>query len=242
LDIGVFMRIKSLAATVALGSIVVLGGCQTTKGPEPAPVAKATESEAIAVAAPIAAPSAASTTLAANAPASCANPISSPPPKPAKGSDIAVNAVGKNLGRNIGRNLIAGLGGAVGGGIGQAVAGGIATEAIRTEQDLKGEWNATDGAITCGCSVSVSSGVNLTGRTVNKGKITNGTCTQPALLALASWELGHTFTGYDAPMVLKDAKGATLATVNRDGINYFSGTMVDGKPLVLWRRSGVDAQ
>lgn len=237
------MRVHSVfgpSALIILSS-VFLAGCQSAKAPTaadlagPAPVdAAAKTADPAAAAAPV--------TMAAAPLAACTRPIAGPPAKPEKGADFAKNAVGKNIGRNVGRNLIAGLGGAVGGGLGQAVAGGVATEAIRTEQDLKGEWNATDGADTCGCTINVSSGVNLLGNDVNKGKLTNATCTHPALAAVAAWELGQTFTGYDAPLTIKDAKGAVVASLKRDGINYFSGTLADGRPVTLWRRSGADVE
>ena len=51
----------------------------------------------------------------------------------------------------------------------------------------------------------------------------------------ARWTLGYSFTGYDAPFDLYSADGAKVATLNRDGMDYFSGTLADGTPVTLWR-------
>jgi len=180
------------------------------------------------------APPAAAAVLAAAAPGQCTRPISGPPPKPAKGSDFAA-ATGKNLGKNVGRNLMASMGSRVAGPLGGVVVGAVATDAIRTEQDLKGAWNATDGAATCGCTLDVKSGINLQGRTVYNGSLQARDCANPHLARVAKWNLGHTFTGYDATLDLTASDGTQLASLKRDGMDYFSGTLADGTPLTIWR-------
>ena len=172
---------------------------------------------------------------AAAAPAQCVAPIAGPPPKPNKGGDFA-SATTKNVGKNVGRNVLAGIGGRVAGPIGGAVAGGLAMEAIRSEQDLKGQWTATDGAPTCGCTLDISSGVNLQGRTVYSGKLASRDCANPLLARVAKWNLGHTFTGYDASFDLTAADGTKLASLKRDGVDYFSGVLADGTPVTIWRQ------
>lgn len=180
-----------------------------------------------------AAPPGAAAAVAA-APAQCAAPIAGPPPKPARGADFAA-ATGKNLGKNVGRNVIAGMGSHIAGPFGGVIAGAVATEAIRTEQDLKGAWKATDGSPACGCALDVSSGVNLQGRTVYSGALKARGCGNPHLARVAKWNLGHTFTGYDATLDLTASDGTRLASLKRDGVDYFSGTLADGTPLTIWR-------
>lgn len=162
-----------------------------------------------------------------------------PPPKPSKGADFAKNAVGKNVGRNVGRNVLTQLGGRLGGGIGAAVASGAATSTIRTEQDMKGEWLITDGRSNCACKVSINSGVNLQMKSSNKGKLKTQGCASKALASSQRWRLGHTFTGYNASFELLAGDNKTvLATMRRDGLNYFSGTLVNGEAVTMWRRGG----
>lgn len=172
---------------------------------------------------------------ATGAPQQCAMTIAGPPPKPAKGGDFA-SATAKNLGKNVSRNVMANIGARVAGPIGGAVAGGLAVDAIRSEQDLKGEWTATDGSANCGCTLDISSGVNLQGRTVYSGKLSSKTCTNPLLAKAAKWNLGHTFTGYDATFDLTAADGSKLASLKRDGVDYFSGMLTDGTPVTIWRQ------
>ncbi|MEN0001705.1 MAG: hypothetical protein AAF940_12555 [Pseudomonadota bacterium] len=162
-----------------------------------------------------------------------------PPPKPEKGADFAQNAVGKNVGRNIGRNLIANIGARAGGGLGGAISGGLARQAIRSEQDLDGNWTLTNGAPDCGCTIEISAGVSLQGAEATQGGIKKNDCTT-LLAGAARWTLGgRTFTGYNTTLTLvaKDRRTA-LATLNRDGINYFSGQLSDGTPVTMWRRGG----
>lgn len=162
-----------------------------------------------------------------------------PPPKPSKGADFAKNAVGKNVGRNVGRNVLTQLGGRFGGGIGAAVASGAATSTIRTEQDMKGKWLVTDGRPNCACNVAINSGVNLQLQSSNKGKLTTQGCASPALASSQRWRLGHTFTGYNASLeLLADDNKTVLATMRRDGLNYFSGTLPNGEAVTMWRRGG----
>ncbi|GAB4362979.1 MAG: hypothetical protein Kow0026_27190 [Oricola sp.] len=216
-----------------------LAACQTASKDmaastaEPAASAEGAEMTADAAAAYAPADSPAAT------PRQCTVTIAGgPPPKPAKGADFAQNAVGKNIGRDVGRNAITMIGGRLGGGIGGAVAGGLASNAIRTEQDLKGRWTITDGAPDCGCELDISSATNLQMKTANKGKLSPAGCTS-MLAGAARWTLGHTFTGYDAPFQLLGADNKTvIASMKRDGVNYFSGTLADGTPVTMWRRGG----
>lgn len=164
---------------------------------------------------------------------------SGPPPKPAKGADFG-KAAAKNVGRNVSRNLISSIGGRVAGPLGGAVAGGLAANSIRQEQDLSGRWTATDGAAAdCGCSIEIRSATNLNLATSNSGRVKSVDCRNSFMAGISRWRLGHSFTGYDAKFELlaKDRK-TVLATLNRDGVNYFSGMLADGTPVTIWRRRG----
>ncbi|TDH37869.1 hypothetical protein E2A64_01650 [Pseudohoeflea suaedae] len=224
-------------AVCALGALALLAGCQS---------APTTQSSATTQAGMAAAPQPATTAQAIaegqaveTQSGYCARPISGPPPKPAKGGDFVKNGIGNNLKRNVARNSISMLGGAIAGPLGGAVAQGIASDQIRTEQDLKGEWAITDGRPDCGCTISISSGTNLKMESSKAGKLTAESCQSPFLAQAARWSLGHTFTGYDAPLaILASDRKTVLVKLNRDGINYFSGTLADGTPVTMWRRGG----
>lgn len=234
------MRLVGRAA-VAM-SFAALAACQSAPPtgaplalqptPQPSPPASKAAAQAAAVPAGTA-------KLAASAQATgsvqCAMVIAGPPPKPAKGADFG-GAVAKDLGKNVSRNILSGIAGQVAGPLGGAVAGGLAMHAIRPERDLKGAWTATDGAPTCGCTVDVSAGINLQGRTADKGKLSAGGCSSPLLATAVRWTLGHSFTGYDAPLDLFAANGAKVASLKRDGMDYFSGALADGTPVTLWRK------
>jgi len=162
-----------------------------------------------------------------------------PPPKPARGADFAQNAVANNLKRNVARNSISMLGSRVAGPLGGAIAQGVASNQIRTEQDLKGRWTITDGRADCGCELEFSSGVNLKMESSDNGALKPLGCMTGLVAAAERWTIGHSFTGYDVPLTLYAADRRTvLATLNRDGINYFSGRLADGTPVTLWRRGG----
>ncbi|MEM0898952.1 MAG: hypothetical protein AAGI92_03265 [Pseudomonadota bacterium] len=163
---------------------------------------------------------------------------SGPPPKPAQGADFAKNAVGNNIKRNVGRNAITQIGGRIGGGLGGAIAGGLARQAIRSEQDLDGNWTLTDGSPNCGCAIEISAGVSLQGSEATRGPLKQNNCT--TIASATRWSLGgRSFTGYNTTFTLLASDRRTvLATMNRDGINYFSGTLADGRAVTMWRRGG----
>ncbi|BDA86958.1 hypothetical protein Sa4125_45000 [Aureimonas sp. SA4125] len=232
-------RASGLAAALAA---LVLAACQSGASSSTAGPAGTGAAAARAAASETAEPTAAGTVAAyggqpaAPSGALCAVTIAGgPPPKPAKGADFGT-AVGKNIGRNVGKSIISGLGGAIAGPLGGVVAGAVANDQVRPEQDLKGKWTATDGSPTCGCTLTVNAGINLQGQTATAGRIQSDSCTSPLLAQSARWTLGHSFTGYDAPLqILASNRQTVLATLKRDGMNYFSGTMADGTPMTLWR-------
>ncbi len=236
----------------ALAAALTLSACQSSQtassagAPVAAQATPAAGGAALAATAPQTGSASTQTAFAAThagqpvAAGQCATPIvGGPPPKPAKGTDFAKNAIGNNLKRNVARNSISMLGSAIAGPLGGAVAQGVATSQIRTEQDLKGMWAITDGRSDCGCQIDVSSGVNLQMKSANAGVLQSSGCANPLLAQAARWTLGHSFTGYDVPLTLLARDRATvLATLNRDGLNYFSGSLADGTPVTLWRRGG----
>lgn len=226
-------------AVCALGVLALLAGCQSTPSTDSS-TSTQTGTQAGMAAAPQPVTTAQSAVQATTAEAGyCARPISGPPPKPAKGADFAKNGIGNNLKRNVARNSISMLGSAIAGPLGGAVAQGVASDQIRTEQDLKGDWAITDGRPDCGCTMSISSGTNLRMESSKAGKLAAEGCQSPFLAQAARWSLGHTFTGYDAPLaILASDRKTVLVKLNRDGINYFSGQLADGTPVTMWRRGG----
>lgn len=158
-----------------------------------------------------------------------------PPAKPPRGADFG-QAVAKNTGKAIQRSVIQQIGGAVAGGLGAAIAGGVAQGTIRQEEDIKGVWMITDGNPACACEISVDSLWKLKGKGADSGFSKNRGCSSPVIKQVAAWTLGYSFTGYDSKFELKAKDKTTiLGTLNRDGIHYFSGTLADGTPVVMWR-------
>ena len=158
-----------------------------------------------------------------------------PPPKPARGADFG-KAVGKNVGKSVQRGILQQIGGRVAGGLGSAMAGGVANSTIRNEEDIKGVWKITDGVSGCGCEISVDSAFQLQGGGKDNGQSATLGCQNPQLKSVATWALGHSFTGYDAKFELKAKDRRTvMATLNRDGIHYFSGALSNGTPVTMWR-------
>ena len=158
-----------------------------------------------------------------------------PPPIPARGADFG-KAVVKDVGKNVSRNLLTMVGGAVGGQIGSAVASGTAQATIRAEGDIKGTWLITDGSPGCACQVDIGGLFKLQGKGSDSGTLKPKGCSTPALQQVAAWALGYSFTGYDAKFEMKAKDRRTvLATLKREGVHYFAGTMSDGTPVTLWR-------
>ena len=250
---------KKLICGLALcASAIVVTSCQSSGGSAdstlssaatPAPAANAAadgvavaDAAKTAAAAPDAAKAAAGTeplsiAQAAGAPpAQCTIQIAAgPPPKPARGADFG-SAVVKDSGKAVGRGAIQILGGMVGGGLGSAAAGGLAKSTIRSEGDIKGVWTITDGRQDCGCQIGIDGFFALEGKGGDTGTAKLKGCSDQRLAQIASWALGYSFAGYDAKFELKTKdKKTVVATLNRDGIHYFSGTLADGTPVVMWR-------
>lgn len=158
-----------------------------------------------------------------------------PPPKPAKGADFG-EAAAKNSTKSGGGGLIQTIGGHFSGQPGASATDGAATTAVSNEEDIKGTWNITDGSLTCVCKLAIDGVITTQGKGTDTGTIKVKECTNPQIAKMASWALGYSFNGYNAKFELKAKdKKAVLATLNRDGIHYFSGKLSDGLPITMWR-------
>ena len=222
------MEIRSTFTTITICAVcLAVASCQTsdTSGPSTAVVpVDATTQDGSAEPAIAAINPNCKTELAAG-----------PPPKPSKGADFGESAA-KNTAKGVGRGLIQTIGGHFGGQIGAAAAGGAAAATVRNEEDIKGTWNITDGSPTCLCKIAVDGLFTMQGKGNDTGTIKVNECTDPEIAKMANWALGYSFTGYNAKFELKSKdKQTVLATLNRDGIHYFSGTLSNGTPITMWR-------
>ena len=216
--------------TLASGEALPVSVEETAAAPQTAPQTAALAAETVE-------PPAQQAALAAAPAGQCAIPLpGGPPAKPPRGRDFG-QAVVKNTGKAVQRGVIQQIGGALGGGLGSAIAGNVAAGTIRQEEDIKGVWMITDGSQTCACEVSVDSLWKLKGKGADTGHSKTRGCTNSYMQQVAAWQLGYSFTGYDSKFHLKAKdKQTVLATLNRDGIHYFSGTFTDGTPVVMWRQ------
>ena len=167
----------------------------------------------------------------------CAIPLAGgPPAKPPRGKDFG-KAVVKNTGKRLQSGALRILGGAIGGQAGAIAGDVVAGTTIKAEQDVKGVWMLTDGSPNCACEVSIDSAFKLAGKGTDQGFSKLRGCTNPQIAQITNWHLGYSFIGYDSKFQFKAKdKKTVLATLNRDGIHYFSGTLADGTPVVLWRQ------
>jgi hypothetical protein len=193
---------------------------------EAASPADATSSELALAAAPAQSPAAA---------AACAIALAGgPPPVPPRGADFG-SAVASNVGKGAQRGALRILGAQLGGQIG-AIAGDVAANSVRPEEEVRGVWKITDGRSDCGCELALDAAMSFNGTLAKSGKTLKRGCTNPALSASATWALGHSFTGYGAKLEFFSSNRKTVvATMTREGIHYFKGTLSDGTPVTMWR-------
>lgn len=238
---GDFMNNFALRLALCVAGGFAVAGCQSTGNTDSA-LASAVAEPAGAPASPTAAgatgtaPGAMQVAMAGAPPAQCSMQLAGgPPPKPARGADFGA-AVVKDTGKAVGRGAIQVVGGMLGGGLGSAIGGGVAQATIRGEADIKGVWTITDGSPGCGCQIAIDSFWKLKGKGADTGNTKTKGCSSPLMQQVAIWALGYSFAGYDAKFELKAKdKQTVLATMNRDGIHYFSGTLANGAPVVMWR-------
>ena len=137
------------------------------------------------------------------------------------------------MGKGAKRGALRILGASVGGQIG-ALVGDVAANSVRPEQEVRGIWTITDGSPGCGCQIALDAPVSINGSLAMKGKTLMRDCSNPVLAGSASWNLGHSFTGYGVKMEFSNRKSVS-ATMTREGIHYFTGTLADGTPVTMWR-------
>lgn len=240
---------ESAAGAALLAFVLIAGGCQSTGGTGAAneaagPVAMAAtetpEGEAVAAAEAEATEVASVETEAAPAvAAACTAPrmaIAGPPPVPNKAASLAggmVENAGRNAARNTGTmaaNQVVGRIPGIGGVIGVATTQVAAKEVVKTAEDVRGKWTATDGAPTCGCTVEFS----RPGMVMTKNVVKTAGCASPVLAGAARWQVVDTgFAKQD--MVLYGADGKTVvARLDRKGVDYFQGE-AGGQTVTIWR-------
>jgi len=218
---------NSISNIAVLATISLVSGCQST-GLTPQATPASSDAQA--------SQQSAEANLVAAGPQSCALRIAGgPPPKPDKAADFG-QGVATGVGRGAQRSAITQVGARLGGQFGAIVGSSVARSQVRDVQDLHGTWKITDGSPTCGCSIEIKTGISLSGKSSKSGKLTPQGCTGSQLTQIARWKLGYSFTGYGADFNLLKSDGRTsLASMKRDGINYFSGTLADGTAVTMWR-------
>lgn len=160
---------------------------------------------------------------------------SGPPAKPERMTAFGT-ATAWNVGKNVGRGAITSAGAMVAGPVGGAVAGSVAARALPSEFDIRGNWQATDGAPNCGCNLAITSPTNWSGANPPRGTAQPSGCRNSALANANDWRLDETMTGLEAEMLIYARNGNRIAVLQRDGPDYYSGQLANGTPVTLWRQ------
>ncbi|MEM7461888.1 MAG: hypothetical protein AAF362_04340 [Pseudomonadota bacterium] len=213
------MKIRSTPTTVVIVAIgLAVSSCQTsdTSGPSTAVV-----------------PVDAQPTAPAVNPNCITELAKGPPSKPARGADFGQAAAKDNA--DGGQGLIQTIGGHFGGQTAAATDSANSAE-VSSNEDVKGTWNITDGSPSCVCKLAMDGVFATQGRGSDTGTVKLNECTSPGITNMAAWSIAYTANGYDSKLELqtKDRK-TVLATLNRDGVHYFSGTLSNGTPITMWR-------
>ncbi len=158
-----------------------------------------------------------------------------PPAKPERLSAFGT-ATAWNVGKNVGRGAITSAGTMVAGPVGGAVAGTVAARALPSEFDIRGTWQATDGAPNCGCTLTIQTQSSWTGANPERGTAQSSGCRNSALANANDWRLDETMTGLEAEFLLYATNGNRIAVLKRDGPDYYSGQLANGTPVTLWRQ------
>lgn len=231
------------AAAAALSILLPIAACQTVGTPDPeisatgAIGAADTPLEAAQQGGPQGIQQAAQP---AALPGTCSAPriqlAGGPPPPPEAITDFA-GGVASNVGRNVTRNLatagaqhVLGQIPGIGGVIAIASAQTAAKETIRTAEDVRGNWTATDGAPTCGCRVELS----RSGMFIATNDVKAEGCATPVLARAAQWRLEKTGIMKEDLVLVAGDGASVLARLDRKGINYFQGP-VGGVTVTMWR-------
>jgi hypothetical protein len=225
------------AAFAALILAMPVVGCQTMA--ETVSVTPAAAAEPAPTGPAVITASIPSTPQISAAPGICAAPrlaLAGPPPIPNKMASFTGGAV-ENAGRNVARNTmnigaqaVLGQIPGIGGVVAIASAQTANKEIIRTAEDVRGSWTATDGAPTCGCKIEL----DRSGLFVATNDVKPQGCATPALAQAAQWKVVDTgFASQD--LVLFASDGATeLVRLDRKGVDYFQGP-VNGTIVTIWR-------
>ncbi len=159
-----------------------------------------------------------------------------PPPVPNKAASLAGGAaenVGRNVTRNTGTmaaNQVVGRIPGFGGVIGVAATQTAGKEIVKTAEDVRGSWTATDGSPECGCKLEFS----RPGMVMTKNVVKPEGCASPVLAKAARWQVVDTgFAKQDLVLYAADGK-SILARLDRKGVDYFQGR-VGGETLTVWR-------
>lgn len=239
---------ESAAGAALLAFVLIAGGCQSTGGtgaaneaaePVAMAAAEAPEGEAAEAAEAEATEIASAETEAVAPAAACTAPrmaIAGPPPVPNKAASLAggmVENAGRNAARNTGTaaaNQVVGRIPGIGGVIGVATTQVAAKEVVKTAEDVRGTWTATDGAPTCGCTIEFS----RPGMVMTKNVVKTAGCASPVLAAAARWQVVDTgFAKQDLVLYGADGK-SVVARLDRKGVDYFQGE-AGGQSVTIWR-------
>jgi hypothetical protein len=163
--------------------------------------------------------------------------IAAVPPVPGKGaavaSSVAENA-GRNVARNVGTNVAGNVVASVIPGFG-AIVGVAATqvagkEIIRTAEDMRGTWTATDG-VGCGCQLEFA----RPGMVVARKVVTQKGCRSPLWLNVGRWAQVEKRGFAKVDLVLYGADGKTeLARLDAKSADYYQGA-VGAELVTVWR-------
>jgi hypothetical protein len=241
------MHLRVFAGAAALAAVLVASACSTSDPSAPTATAAVTTGDSAAPAADPAASASPTNTAAkpgaepkviAEVPAgSCAMKVAAVPPVPNKGSAIASNIAentGRNVARNVGTNVAGNVVASVIPGFG-AIVGVAATqvagkEIVRTAEDMRGTWTATDGP-GCGCQLEFS----RPGMVVARKVVTAKGCRSPLWLNAGRWAQVEKRGFAKVDLVLYGADGKTeLARLDAKSSDYYQGT-VGAEVVTVWR-------
>ena len=177
----------------------------------------------------------ASTQASITGPLQCSRPLPEGPPSRPGRLRAFSRATAVNVGRTVGRGAIAGAGTAVAGPVGGVVAGNLASRALPSEFDIRGNWQVTDGTDNCACAVSFAAPGSWSGANTPRGDVSSSGCNNPHLASVNDWRLDETMTGLDAELLVYASNGNRIAVLDREGPDYYSGRLSSGQVVTLWR-------
>jgi hypothetical protein len=159
------------------------------------------------------------------------------PPVPNKIGGVvsgAMDNAGRNVTRNVGTNLVinnvAGQIPGIGGLVAVAATQEAGKEVVRTAQDMRGTWTASDGSPRCGCVMEFEKSGLIIADYIAKPK----GCQHPALAAAARYKvMGSGMTTNDLVLFAED-NVTEVARLDQKSYDYYQGD-VGGVTVTLWR-------